>query len=105
MMVRILLGIQYLNMAKKRKIKVTIGPCPYCGGNEIIDRICFYCGKLINAKDLGEEKNMIKFIRNIIKTNKNQDISLSSKKSMDKTWKSLSWIFETEEFKKINDKI
>jgi len=34
-------------MARKNKIKVTKGPCPHCGGEEIFDRICFKCGRIV----------------------------------------------------------
>ena len=33
-------------MAKKNKIIKTVGPCKWCGHNELYNGICFMCGKL-----------------------------------------------------------
>lgn len=31
----------------RKKIKLSKGPCPYCGHDEIFDKICFLCGRIV----------------------------------------------------------
>ena len=42
-------------MPRKKKIKVSKGPCPHCGHDEIFDNICFMCGKIVFEHQI--EKN------------------------------------------------
>lgn len=32
-------------MGRKKKIKLSKGPCKWCGHNELFDSVCFKCGK------------------------------------------------------------
>jgi len=45
-------------MARKLKIKVSKGPCPYCGHDEIFDKVCFMCGKIVLDSQI--KKNKVK---------------------------------------------
>ena len=41
---------------EKKKIKVSKGPCQYCGHDELFDNICFLCGKLTFEREIKKKK-------------------------------------------------